>query len=129
MLSPQEDTMKSVHSIFVSAFIGCAVAYGVSAAQTERASGNISVLRAQKIELVDARGVTRARLSTESDGEVVLRLIAANGELRVKLGASNDGSGLLLANAATEPGVHVLAQRTGATLKLQSGERERVLEP
>jgi len=37
----------------------------ISAAQTNRASENISVLRAQKIELVDARGVTRARLSTE----------------------------------------------------------------
>jgi len=97
--------------------------------RADHASENISVLRAQKIELVDARGVTRTRLSTEPDGEVVLRLIAANGELRVKLGASSDGSGLLLANAATEPGVHVLAERTGASLKLQAGEREKILEP
>lgn len=129
MLSQEENTMKTSHSMLVAAVVGIAVACGVSAAQSDRASENISVLRAQKIELVDARGVTRARLSTEPDGEVVLRLIAANGELRVKLGASNDGSGLLLANAATEPGVHVLAQRSGASLKLQAGERERVLEP
>jgi hypothetical protein len=83
-----------------------------AAAQSERAFENVSVLRAQKIEIVDARGITRARLSTEADGEVVLRLIAANGELRVK-----------------EPGVHVLAQGGSATLKLKAGERERVLEP
>ena len=78
---------------------------------------------------MDARGVTRARLSTEATGEVVLRLIAANGELRVKLGAADDGSGLLLANSATEPGVHLLAQGRSATFKLKAGKRERVLEP
>lgn len=121
--------MRPVYWMLALPVAGIAALTG-ALAQTNRASENISVLRAQKIELVDARGVTRARLSTEADGEVVLRLIAANGELRVKLGASNDGSGLLLANAATEPGVHVLAQGTAvATLKLKAAERERVLEP
>ena len=119
--------MKPAHSLLVLILAGIAV--GVSTAQTDRASENISVLRAQKIELVDAQGVTRARLSSEPGGEVVLRLMGANGELRVKLGASNDGSGLLLANAATEPGVHLLAQRTEATLRLKEGEREKLLEP
>ncbi len=125
--------MKPAHSLLAPTVVGIAVVLGVtwgaSAAQTGRASENISVLRAQKIELVDTHGVTRARLSTEPGGEVVLRLMGANGELRVKLGASNDGSGLLLANAATEPGVHLLAQRTEATLRLKEGEREKLLEP
>ena len=80
--------MKPVHSMIALTIAGIAVLYVAAAAQSERAFENVSVLRAQKIELVDARGVTRARLSTEADGEVVLRLIAANGELRVKLGAS-----------------------------------------
>lgn len=124
--------MKPTHSLLALTVVGIAVVlgavWGVSA-QTDRASENISVLRAQKIELVDTQGVTRARLSTEPGGEVVLRLMGANGELRVKLGASNDGSGLLLANAATEPGVHLLAQRSDASLKLKEGERERLLEP
>jgi hypothetical protein len=121
--------MKTAYSMAAVTIAGIAVLYGASAAQSERAFENVSVLRAQKIELVDARGVTRARLSSEPDGEVVLRLIAANGELRVKLGAANDGSGLLLANSVTEPGVHVLAQGRSATLKLKAGESERVLEP
>jgi hypothetical protein len=128
-LVDEEEAMKSAYSTVVLALAGVAVLYGASAAQSDRAFENVSVLRAQKIELVDARGVTRARLSTEADGEVVLRLIAANGELRVKLGAANDGSGLLLANSATEPGVHVLAQGRSATLKLKAGASERVLEP
>ena len=121
--------MKPAYSMIALTIGGIAVLCGASAAQSERAFENVSVLRAQKIELVDARGVTRARLSTEATGEVVLRLIAANGELRVKLGAADDGSGLLLANSATEPGVHLLAQGRSATLKLKAGERERVLEP
>ena len=121
--------MKPAHSTVALTIAGIAMLYAAAAAQSQRAFENVSVLRAQKIELVDARGVTRARFTTEENGEVVLRLIAANGELRVKLGAGNDGSGLLLANSATEPGVHVLAHGKSATLKLKAGESERVLEP
>jgi hypothetical protein len=121
--------MNTAYSMMASMIAGIAVLYGAAAAQSERAFENVSVLRAQKIELVDARGLTRARFTIEENGEVVLRLIAANGELRVKLGAGNDGSGLLLANSATEPGVHVLAQGRSATLKMKAGESERVLEP
>lgn len=121
--------MKTAYSMIALTIGGVGALYGAAAAQNERAFENVSVLRAQKIELVDARGVTRARFSTEENGEVVLRLIAANGALRVKLGAGNEGSGLLLANRATEPGVHVLAQGESATLKLKAGESERVLTP
>ena len=81
--------MKPVYSMMALTIAGIAVLYGASAAQSDRAFANVSVLRAQKIELVDARGVTRARFTTEENGEVVLRLIAANGELRVKLGGGN----------------------------------------
>ena len=86
--------MKPAYSMVALTLAGISVLYGAAVAQSERAFENVSVLRAQKIELVDARGVTRARFTTEENGEVVLRLIAANGELRVKLGAGNDGSGL-----------------------------------
>ena len=81
--------MKPVYSMGALAIAGIAVLYGAAVAQSERAFANVSVLCAQKIELVDARGVTRARFTTEENGEVVLRLIAANDELRVKLGAGN----------------------------------------
>lgn len=89
-----------------------------------------AVLRAHRIELIDAGGRMRARLNTESDGEVVFRLVGENGEIRVKLGAANDGSGLVLMDDSTQPGVHMLAKRNGTVLKLiGQGNRERVLEP
>lgn len=71
------------------------------------------VLRGPMLELVDDRGQVRSRLSVESDGAVVFRLFDKNGTIRVKLGAGEEGSGLLLADEATEPGVHIIARRTG----------------
>jgi hypothetical protein len=87
------------------------------------------VVRARAIELVDAGGHVRAQLTVESDGEVVFRLRDPAGAVRVKLGASEDGSGLVLANEATEPGVHILATRAGTSLTLQRGDERRVIRP
>jgi hypothetical protein len=89
-----------------------------------------SVLRAQRIELVDERGIVRARLNTESNGEVMLRLMNQQGEIRVKLGASGEGSGLILMNDLAQPGVHMLAKRTGAAVTLTDRDnRQRVITP
>ena len=94
-------------------------------------------LRGRVLELVDDRGQIRARLNSESDGEVVFRLLDKNGTIRVKLGAGTDGSGLVLADETTEPGVHIIARRTGTaarptttriTLTGANG-RQRVLSP
>jgi hypothetical protein len=72
----------------------------------------------------------RARLNVESSGEVIFRLLDQRGTIRVKLGASEDGSGLLLANDATEPGVHILAKAGGSSLRLANKDgRERVIIP
>lgn len=88
------------------------------------------VLRARALELVDEHGRTRASLKLESNGEAVFRLFDQNGTIRVKLGAGEDGSGLLLANDATEPGVHFLAKSTGSSLKLRNKDgRERDITP
>jgi hypothetical protein len=87
------------------------------------------VLRAQAIELVDSRGRVRAQLNVSPDGEAVFRLRDANGVIRIKLGADEAGSGLLLANERTEPGVHILATRTRTSLTLQRGAQRRVLRP
>jgi len=88
------------------------------------------VLRAQAIELVDERGQVRSRLNVEPGGEVVFRLLDENGTIRVKLGADKYGSGLLFANDATEPGVHILATGTGSSLKLKNKDgRETVIAP
>ncbi|MGQ0569259.1 MAG: hypothetical protein ACT4P5_06970 [Armatimonadota bacterium] len=89
-----------------------------------------SVVRAQAIELVDERGQIRAHLNVESNGEVVFRLRDAKGTIRVKLGASEDGSGLVLLNESTEPGVQILAKRTGTSLTLTGkGGRQRAIRP
>ena len=96
-----------------------------------------AVLRGRMVELVDDRAQVRSRLSVESDGAVVLRLFDRNGTIRVKLGADEDGSGLLLADEATEPGVHIIARRAGTparptttsiVLKGADG-RQRVIRP
>lgn len=107
------------------------------------------LVRAQAVELVDQHGQTRARLSVEEpNSETVFRLIDANGKtrvklgsslgaqvfdargrIRIKLGASEDGSGLLLANDRTEPGVQILAQKAGTSLTLRDGDRQRVIRP
>jgi hypothetical protein len=95
------------------------------------------VLRARTLELVDAQGRVRSRLNVESSGEVVFRLFDQTGTIRVKLGAGESGSGLVLNDETTEPGVHIVARRapipgrpktTSITLTGADG-RERVITP
>ena len=45
------------------------------------------------------------------------------------LGAGRTGSGLLLANEATEPGIHALATDRETSLRLQRGADSNVLVP
>ena len=78
------------------------------------------VVRAQLIELVDAKGQVRAQLKTEAD-EVIFRLRDSEGQIRVKLGAGGRGSGLLLIDERTEPGVHLLAGRSAVDGRVQTG--------
>jgi hypothetical protein len=88
------------------------------------------VLRGHALELVDDHSQVRSRLAVEPTGEVVFRLLDQKGTIRVKLGANEEGSGLLLNNDATEPGVHILAKSTGSTLTLANKDgRERVIRP
>ena len=95
------------------------------------AAGNSTdVLRGSALELVDQEGRIRARLNIEPQGEVVLRLLDERGKIRVKLGAATDGSGLLLANDATEPGVHLLAKASGSSVRVANKDgRERLITP
>ncbi len=95
------------------------------------------ILRARTLELVDGRGRVRSRLSVESDGEVIFRLFDQTGTIRVKLGAGESGSGLVLNDETTEPGVHIVARRaaipgrpktTSITLT-GAGGQQRVITP
>ena len=88
-----------------------------------------AVLRGKAIELVDRRGRVRAQLNVSADGEVIFRLRDENGTIRAKLGADENGSGLLLIDDRTEPGVHLLAKRAGTSVTLQRGDQRRVLTP
>jgi hypothetical protein len=48
----------------------------------------------------------------------------------VKLGAGKEGSGLLLANDATEPGVHILAKATGSSIRVVNKDgRQQLIAP
>jgi hypothetical protein len=88
-----------------------------------------AVLRGKAIELLDRRGRVRAQLNVSPDGEVIFRLRDENGTIRAKFGADETGSGLLLLDDRTEPGVHMLAKRTGTSVTLQRGDQRRVLTP
>jgi hypothetical protein len=98
--------------------------------RTAGVQGGEGILRGRALELVDEGGKTRARINVERNGEVVFRLLDQEGTIRVKLGAGKEGSGLLLANDATEPGVHILAKATGSSIKVVNKDgRERVIAP
>ena len=94
-------------------------------------------LRGRALEIVDEGDRIRARIDVEEGGEVVLRFVDPDGTVRVKLGAGENGSGLLLLDEETEPGVHLIARRRGTeatptttSVTLRSGEdRERVIAP
>ena len=80
------------------------------------APSDTGVLRGQGLELVDASGRVRAQFNVEADGEAVFRMRDASGTIRVKLGAGDNGSGLLLIDETTEPGVQLIARRAGGPL-------------
>ena len=87
------------------------------------------VLRARAIELVDEAGLARAQLNVSPDGQVVFRLRDESGAIRVKLGADENGSGLLLLDNRTTPGVQALATRARTSLTLRRSGHRRVLRP
>jgi len=102
--------------------------------------GDAPTLRGRALEIIDERGQVRARINVEPattmpDGKIypesiVFRMTDPDGRIRVKLGADQDGSGLLLANDSQQPGVHMLADGKGSTLKLQNKDgRETSLAP
>lgn len=96
-----------------------------------------SVIRAQKIELVDTNGQVRGSLEIAGDSEAVLRLRDSSGAIRVKIGGSTEGAGLILYDDSTEPGVQAVARRratparsTTTSIKLFGPDRrERVITP
>ena len=71
-----------------------------------------------EFELTDTKGTKRASIKVEPNGEVVFRLIGEKGTIRVKLGATESGSGFVLLDDQTEPGVHAHANKDGSGLTI-----------
>jgi hypothetical protein len=74
----------------------------------------------KEFELVDAAGKQRASIKVEEGNEVVFRLRDQKGEIRLKLGAGENGSGIVMLDENTEPGVHMLAKKTGSSITVMS---------
>ena len=88
------------------------------------------VVRARAWELVDQNGRPRASLDVAPQGDVFFRLRDDSGTIRVKMSAGRNGSGLLLLDAATEPGVQIDAGPDGSRIRLTNRDgRRRELVP
>jgi hypothetical protein len=91
-----------------------------------------TVIRAQRLQLVDERGQVRAELFLGQDGSGNLRLRDRTGNVRVKLGTSAEArTGLLLLDDRVEPAVELYVDRKqGASLGLTGQDgKKRVLAP
>lgn len=105
--------MKTQRLAMVLLAINLAVlALSFTAVRSSALQADNQILRIRMLELVDANGKVRSRLNVEAEGTVVFRLFDETGTIRVKLGADKNGSGLVLIDETTEPGVHILARRT-----------------
>jgi hypothetical protein len=126
--SSSDALMNSV--IIGGAALAAAVVVAARPAGSPRQGRTVDTVRVRVFELVDDRGKVRSRISVEPGGEVVFRLLDQDGTIRVKLGGGRDGSGLVLLNDATEPGVHLLAKAAGSTVRVVNKDgRERLLAP
>jgi hypothetical protein len=103
---------------------------------SEAEQGQAPVLRGRALEIVDENGKVRSRINVEPDGEVIFRMADRSGAIRVKLGGGDGGSGLLLADEASEPGVHLIARRAGTqarptttSVTLRAGGQQQVIKP
>lgn len=116
--------------------------FSVTQARSVAAQNVASILRGRALELIDERGVVRARLGVKVPSDVIeLDLFDKDGVIHVKLGTGSEGSGLVLTDegkeSATRSYVQILAKRTGTaqfpkttsiTLHGLDG-RERVITP
>ena len=78
----------------------------------------VDKISVKEFELLDKNGNQRVSIKVEDSGEVVFRMKDAKGTIRVKMGAGEDGSGLVLLDDATNPGVHALATKNSTSLTL-----------
>lgn len=79
----------------------------------------------REFEMVDQNGKKRASIKVEPEGEIVFRLMDDTGTIRVKMSAGEDGSGFLLLDHNTNPGIHALVKKKGTSFAVigQDGKK------
>ena len=107
--------MKTQSSTGFTFLLGLIVILFVASKPYQTTFDKITV---KEFEMVDQNGKKRASIKVEPDGEVVFRMLDNAGTIRVKIGAGQDGSGLVLLDNNTEPGIQVLAKKSGASISI-----------
>jgi len=108
--------MKTSRSPLLLSFANLLLLLFLSANSSQDTFEKITV---KEFELVDQNGKRRVSIKVEPEGDVVVfRMMDNGGTIRVKMGADEKGSGLVLLDNDTNPGVHALANDKGTTLTL-----------
>lgn len=105
--------MKTNRFFVILTLVNCLVLVFMAASPQRDSFDKITV---KEFELVDSGGKQRASIKIEDDGELVFRMRDSKGTIRVKMGAGENGSGLVLLDGDTNPGVHVLSKKTGSSI-------------
>ena len=93
----------------------CLLVLFVSAGRSNETFDKVQV---REFSLVDDKGTQRVSIKVEDDGEVMFRMFDGNHTIRVKLGGGANGSGLVLLDDETNPGVQILSKQEGGKLNL-----------
>lgn len=119
-------TLKIYNGLLILVVLFLLFVQATSINQTEEPQ----IIRAKSFEFVDENGMVRASLHADVNGETIFRLRNSKGEIRVKLGADEDGSGLLLLNGKTEPGIHMLSKNNPTEITVTDGSGvKKVIKP
>jgi hypothetical protein len=98
---------------------------GLTQLASNSPSNTFDKITVHEFELTDAKGTKRATIKVEPTGEVVFRLISEKGTIRVKLGASEVGSGFVLLDDNTDPGVHAHANKDGSGITITGKDKKK----
>jgi len=100
----------------------CLLVLFISARQPIETFDKIQV---REFELIDDKGTPRVSIKVENDGEVMFRMFDGSHTIRVKLGGGKDGSGLVLMDDETNPGVQILSKQEGGKVNLVDGNGKK----
>jgi hypothetical protein len=112
-INPKINPMKVNRFVTVLSIVNGIVLLFMAASPQRDSFDKITV---KEFELVDSGGKQRASIKIEEGGEIVLRMKDARGTIRVKIAGDENGSGLVLLDGDTNPGVHVLSKKTGSSI-------------